>query len=449
MNRVTNTNSFSVSTPFEGIDNETSPGDSPEKSRCHGNTLAKVLPIIFLFMILNAFQPQETLLQPDLIPPELSRSRSSFSTKTSNAAEVELEVGRQQPTRQSPTQKDHPNREGPQQSPTRREDRNSSSSFAAAIHHPDIDWNDKIYRRTGWDNDPVVIESHKLLFFTVPKNSCTEFKMLFRRMMGFEDWKQEQPVDTTHDPSQNGLKYLGSYPRVQQAHFMTSPEWTRAIFLRDPKERVLSAYMDKGLHFYLDAVGGFIKTHCCHMKKRIPNEHLLDQERARMEQKYPHCLPLFPYESNTTKETFPFGYFVEEFMARCPDTHWRLQSKRMHSKTWNLINFVGYLETLQEDGHALLRKVGAFEEFGEEGWGPDNGKIFDSNDVGHATSARTKTEAFYHPNGNSSDTRLEELVLRHYRPDYEHPIMNMTKPENWERLILAPEQKENRTSVGS
>ena len=314
--------------------------------------------------------------------------------------------------------------------------RNSTAAATiAAFTADDIDWSDSIFRRNGWDIDPVVIESHKLLFFTVPKNSCSEFKMLFRRMMGFKDWKTVGSMeDRLHNPATNGLKYLGSYPKEQQAEFMTSPEWTRAIFLRDPRERVLSAYMDKGLTKYKQykfVAGGYVKSHCCGMKVGLKTEKDLSKERARIERSNPHCLPIFPFEESNTPENFPFEDFVRNFMRQCPDAHWALQSKRMTESSWKMINFVGHLRTFQQDGHALLNRIGAFEEFGLEGWGPHNGKIFETNFVKHATSAKNKTNTFYH----SNFSEVETLVLQHYRKDYEHPIMNMMKPESWERLM--------------
>ena len=315
--------------------------------------------------------------------------------------------------------------------PTAAQNPPAASATIATFTADDMDWSDSIFRREGWDNDPVVIESHKLLFFTVPKNSCSEFKMLFRRMMGLKDWKTVGSMqERLHNPASNGLRYLGTYPKEQQAEFMTSPEWTRAIFLRDPRERVLSAYMDKGLGGYKEykfVAGGYVKSHCCGMRFDSKTE----EERTRIERSRPHCLPLFPFMENNTPENFPFEDFVRYFMRQCPDPHWGPQSRRMTESSWKMINFVGHLGTLQEDGHALLNRIGAFEEFGVDGWGPQNGKIFETNFVKHATSAKKKATRFYHSNFSEPET----LVLQHYRKDYEHPIMNMTKPESWERLM--------------
>ena len=106
-----------------------------------------------------------------------------------------------------------------------------------------------------WDSVPVVIESHKLIFFTVPKVGCTVFKHLFRRMMGYENWRTKYP----HDPLNNGLKHLDRYSIKEVTIMMTSLDWTKSIFVRDPKERFLSAYLDK----VKNKDGMYVKNHCC------------------------------------------------------------------------------------------------------------------------------------------------------------------------------------------
>ncbi|KAL7547547.1 hypothetical protein ACHAWF_010848, partial [Thalassiosira exigua] len=107
----------------------------------------------------------------------------------------------------------------------------------------------------NWDRSPVVIESHKLIFFTIPKVGCTVFKQLFRRMMGHENWKTKDP----HDPRRNGLDYLSEWSFEEAAEIMASLEWTRAVFIRDPKQRFLSAYLDKAVR----KEGQYVNRHCC------------------------------------------------------------------------------------------------------------------------------------------------------------------------------------------
>eukprot|EP00533_Pseudo-nitzschia_delicatissima_P006933 CAMPEP_0116089328 /NCGR_PEP_ID=MMETSP0327-20121206/6368_1 /TAXON_ID=44447 /ORGANISM="Pseudo-nitzschia delicatissima, Strain B596" /LENGTH=380 /DNA_ID=CAMNT_0003580515 /DNA_START=131 /DNA_END=1273 /DNA_ORIENTATION=- len=290
------------------------------------------------------------------------------------------------------------------------------SEKSESVIRPEIDWSDGIFQRGGWDKDPIVIESHKLLFFTVPKNACTTFKKLFRRMMGYQDWLNKSP----HDPAKNGLRYLGHYSREQQQEMMTSPEWTRAIFVRDPLERALSAYMEKALQVgdaarWTPAVeGAYIKRLCCGM---LPGKD--PTSKRKVCQKY----PLAPYESRMNVTNFPFETFVDKLMKQCKDPHWGPQSKRMDKPSnWQFINFVGHFENRKADTHALMRRIGAFDEYGF-GWDKSNKSlaIFETNTALHKTGSSQKMEQHY--------TKLvRKRVFEHYKGDYQLELFNLTSP---------------------
>lgn len=278
-----------------------------------------------------------------------------------------------------------------------------------SIHENEIDWSDAIFKRSDlhWDVDPIVIESHKLVFFTVPKNACTVFKQLFRRMMGYSNWYKEDP----HDPSRNGLKYLGHFTRDKQLTMMTSPEWTRAIFVRDPLERTLSAYMDKGLGHN----GDFVKGQCCDIwgweTKMVPAHK---GEFCRKP-------PFFPYGFPINSTNFPFESFVDHILMECKNTHWNPQHDRLQkASNWKLINFVGKIENRMADTHLMLKQIGAFEEFGASGWGEfHNESIFQSNLAVHKTGSSDKIKQYYTP-------KLRKRVFEYFREDYEQ--FNFTIP---------------------
>ena len=305
---------------------------------------------------------------------------------------------------------------------------------SSATSDDGIDWSDRIFQRSGWDSDPIVIISHKLLFFTVPKNACTTFKKLFRRMMGHSDWSVRSP----HDPSKNGLKYLGQYSKEEQREFMTSPSWTRAIFVRDPMERTLSAYMDKALKPQPKpkkpqrkpkppVEGAYLKMFCCGM---YGGRQTRDSRKSKI--KACHQAPLFPYKNPLTQDNFPFETFVDSLMGPCKDPHWNPQHMRMGEATnWRHINFVGRFENKINDTHRLLKKIGAFEEFGASGWGTTdevdedgNAKslaIFETNPGLHKTEAREKMDQHY-------TKKVRELVLQYYSRDYDMSLFNFTSP---------------------
>eukprot|EP00578_Thalassiosira_sp_NH16_P000720 CAMPEP_0181138202 /NCGR_PEP_ID=MMETSP1071-20121207/34119_1 /TAXON_ID=35127 /ORGANISM="Thalassiosira sp., Strain NH16" /LENGTH=282 /DNA_ID=CAMNT_0023225019 /DNA_START=355 /DNA_END=1203 /DNA_ORIENTATION=- len=221
----------------------------------------------------------------------------------------------------------------------------------------------------NWDSAPIVIESHKLIFFTVPKVGCTVFKRLFRRMMGYENWKTKDP----HDPSKNGLKYLHRYSMENATAMLTSPEWTNAIFVRDPKERFLSSFLDK----VKGNNGKYVINHCCRKKKQCVPETMLE--------------------------------FVE-LSRKCYDPHWAAQGDRMEN--WDLVDFVGSFGNARDDTEKLLKQIGAWEEFGSNGWGVNGTEeIFGATKTRHATGSETRFSEFY-------TKEIEQMVEGRYAADY-------------------------------
>lgn len=255
---------------------------------------------------------------------------------------------------------------------------------------------------------PVVLERYKLIFFTSAKIGCTVWKQLFRRIMGMDDWQDVRGAAIPHDPKYNGLKYLFDYTPQEATHMMTSSEWTRAVFVRDPKERLLSAYLDKGM----PNNGRHVKGFCCTTHDR------------ECRQRVRHAVETFSEFVNLTHW--------------CEDPHWTLQSNRMESKYWPHINFIGHLESAAQDAEVLLRRVGAWDEYGASGWGSSGqNSIFAENQSPHTTGSKNRLAAYYTP-------QLERVVdFELYRKDYEHAFLGLKiKPIDW-----SSDDKRNTTHI--
>jgi hypothetical protein len=111
---------------------------------------------------------------------------------------------------------------------------------------------DYIYRPRNAFNT-FVIPEYKLIFFTFPKVACSEWKRMFMRMNGNPDWCSRGNI---HAPEKNKIKTLRDYdPNIATA-MMTSPAWTKAAIFREPKERMLSAFLDT-------ANNGYYIKRCC------------------------------------------------------------------------------------------------------------------------------------------------------------------------------------------
>jgi hypothetical protein len=253
-------------------------------------------------------------------------------------------------------------------------------------------------------------------------------------MMGIDDWL----TGDLHNPRRNGLEYFGKYPKQRQKEMLLDPTWTRAIFVRDPLERTLSAYMDKGLQGsgHEPWVGGaHVKRECCNLGRMgaKPKFEGIDIKAC-------HSAPLKPYSNDLTVANFPFEHFIRDFMTACPDHHWMPQHKRLSAPSnYRFINFVGNFETKMEDTHRLLKQIGAFDEFGSSGWGTETVQetdettgqtvdktkslaVFEKNHAGHQTGSTQYMDLYY------SDS-LRRLVYEYYKRDYELELYNLTKPK--------------------
>ena len=57
-------------------------------------------------------------------------------------------------------------------------------------------------------------------------------------MMGASNWRVEgNAARLPWNPKCNGLKYLYDYNLTTANHMLTASDWTRAIFVREPKEQ--------------------------------------------------------------------------------------------------------------------------------------------------------------------------------------------------------------------
>ena len=207
-------------------------------------------------------------------------------------------------------------------------------------------------------------------------------------MMHLNDWHVHNEPTIPHDPRYNGLTYLYHFPLPQALQMLTDPEWTRAIFVRDPKERFLSAYLDKAAK----KNGRYLDRHCC---KSDENKDDSCGKRA-------------------SKSLLDFITVVQG--QCCCDPHWKPQSQRIDDELWDYINFVGYFHALAGDTERMLQRVGnnAWAAFGASGWGQfQNESIFiESSTAKHRTSARTKMLQYF------NDSTTEVLVEKFYAEDY-------------------------------
>lgn len=231
-----------------------------------------------------------------------------------------------------------------------------------------------------WDSSPMVDVVHKFVFCETPKVACSGFKRLFRRLSGHADYNVQEPW--IHDPRQNGIIRLNDVGKDAAFEIMKDPAWTKAVFIRDPLERLLSAYLDK-----------------C----REPVETRYDI----------HC----PFAGSVSFADFVWhivqeGQDHKKFASM--DEHWRPQHLNCDLREWiPHYQFQGNFSHLHAHTKYLLQGLGLYEEYGR-GWGPTGGELFAEDLEAHRTNASDAGEHLKY-----YTRELADMVARFYRKDYQ------------------------------
>ena len=121
---------------------------------------------------------------------------------------------------------------------------NEHGNFVAVENNKDISYENDIERFQFYKilDRPsiIVLEQYKLIWFLNPKVASTSTRVTLARLLN----QQVDRINTNYTHIRN-FTFLHTYSINQIKEFLISPDWIRAIILRDPKERLLSAYLDK------------------------------------------------------------------------------------------------------------------------------------------------------------------------------------------------------------
>jgi len=268
----------------------------------------------------------------------------------------------------------------------------------ASLNTVKLTQSDIIFRRQGFPIlSPVVIEKYKLVFFPVAKVASTEWVRMLVRMESRSDWCSSW----IHRPHVNKLKRLFDYPIADAQEMMSSPDWTKAVFVRNPHERVLSAFLDKAVK----NSKRFIEGPC--------------QNYANNGGDIAACI----------QNHKGFDFFLRNITVVVPgNEHWSPIYDHIDAKWWPQMNFIGYFENLRDDAENLLKlihsndRVSAWDQWGKTGWsdnernctGLGDQPFLGMKDKQHGTGARAKLINYYTPD-------LDAFVNEKYANDLNNP----------------------------
>eukprot|EP00074_Homo_sapiens_P096428 XP_016874858.1 carbohydrate sulfotransferase 11 isoform X1 [Homo sapiens] len=184
----------------------------------------------------------------------------------------------------------------------------------------------------------VVDEDHELIYCYVPKVACTNWKRLMMVLTGRGKYSDPMEIPANEAHVSANLKTLNQYSIPEINHRLKS--YMKFLFVREPFERLVSAYRNK-----------FTQKYNISFHKRYGTKIIKRQRK------------------NATQEALRKGDDVkfEEFVAYLIDPH--TQREEPFNEHWQTVyslchpchihyDLVGKYETLEEDSNYVLQLAG-------------------------------------------------------------------------------------------
>ena len=287
--------------------------------------------------------------------------------------------------------------------------------------------------RSGPFDRTFLIPQGKLLFCGIPKVGITQWLRFSRFVFGAGDYQSVPHYKNDILPFQ-----FDNLSRLRQEEVMSDPTWTKAIFLRDPAERFLSAYLDKVEQRQFRELDLDIKT---------TNTTI----RVNMFHNWVQSLETTPF-ANCQNRTGP---------SWCWDPHWRPQvySGRIREMLPSF-DFVGSLSQAANHTKTLLERVNLWKDYGAKymvsvqrtkrkdlchTMPPNpNGSVFTG---GFQQNIKTKNDRHTRDSKSKINvlftSEIWKIVKRLYQQDYElWNALNGIRPEENRRWMTGRELAE-------
>ncbi|NXS56215.1 CHSTB sulfotransferase, partial [Brachypteracias leptosomus] len=185
----------------------------------------------------------------------------------------------------------------------------------------------------------VVDDTHGLLYCYVPKVACTNWKRVMMVLTGQGKYRDPLEIPANEAHVSSNLRTLSEYSIPEINHRLRS--YLKFLFVREPFERLVSAYRNKFTRSYNTAFHKRYGTKIIRRHRQEPSDQALERgDDVRFEEFVYYLL-----DPRTQREE-PFN------------EHW----ERVHSLCHPCIvhyDVVGKYETLAEDANYILQLVGA------------------------------------------------------------------------------------------
>lgn len=192
----------------------------------------------------------------------------------------------------------------------------------------------------------IVLDKYKLVYCTVPKVACTVWKRILANLQGLH------VTNGVHKNTRGRLNLLSNHTLENREKILKT--YTKFMFVREPFQRLLSAYRD--------CFHGEYKTKAPYWKKY--REFVKDVLATSRGGGYNDTLP-----GDVTFEQFATFLVLQWQEGALFQVHWREQYKLCHPCRVQF-DFIGHYETLAQDAHQILRMTNLEKKVDFPEWNP-------------------------------------------------------------------------------
>ncbi len=186
------------------------------------------------------------------------------------------------------------------------------------------------------------IPEAKMIFCGIPKVGVTEWIKFFRHVIGANDY-----LSLPHFKEDRALFLMKSLEFARAEELLNDASWTKAVFLRDPLERLLSAYMDK-------IVGGG------YTQRVFQIGNLSDTKNTEQV-----VLNFTDFVNKISDKTNVDNCKDPNGLTACTDPHWKPQLMTCGlDYLLPKFDFIGNFNHISKHTKMLLDRVGLWDKYG-------------------------------------------------------------------------------------
>lgn len=103
--------------------------------------------------------------------------------------------------------------------------------------------------------DTWISPRHRYFCMAIPKNACTKTKLVLQQLEGLPLPPDPLGIHFRDEPGLTFLPSIGDFSTAQGVEILTSPDWFRFAFVRNPYARLFSAYKSQVMDLASPYVG--------------------------------------------------------------------------------------------------------------------------------------------------------------------------------------------------